>query len=95
MKNFILNFTKIVEKNPKVYWSIILGIVACLALFVIEAFHVQHILTILNTKDQAEMRITIEPIAQSYRWVRIAILIAAIVWSNFEYMKTKALLGLK
>ncbi len=95
MKDFILNFTRILEKNPKIYWSIIIGIVGCLALFVVEAFHVQNILAALNTKDQALMKITIDPIAAIYFWVRIALLVIMIIWSNLEYLKTKKQLGLK
>lgn len=95
MKDFILNFTRILESNPKVYWSIIIGIVGCLALFVVEAVHVQNILVTLNTKDQVLMKTAIDPVARLYFWARIAILGVMVVWSNLEYLKTKKKLGLK
>lgn len=95
MKDFILNFTRILESNPKVYWSIIIGIVGCLALFVVEAVHVQNILATLNTKDQVLMKTAIDPVARLYFWARIAILAVMVVWSNLEYLKTKKKLGLK
>ncbi len=31
--HFFLNFTRIVENNPRIYWSIIFGIAGCLVLF--------------------------------------------------------------
>ena len=95
MKDFILNFTRILESNPKVYWSIIIGIVGCLALFVVEVVHVQNILATLNTKDQVVMKTAIDPVARLYYWARIAILAVMVVWSNLEYLKTKKKLGLK
>lgn len=95
MKDFILNFTRILENNTKVYWSIIIGIVGCLALFVVEAIHVQNILAALNTKDQILMKTTIDPIAQIYFWVRVAVIVLMVIWANFEYLKTKKKLGLK
>ena len=95
MKDFILNFTRILESNPKVYWSIIIGIVGCLALFVVEAVHVQNILATLNTKDQVLMKTAIDPVARLYFLARIAILAVMVVWSNLEYLKTKKKLGLK
>lgn len=95
MKDFILNFTRILESNPKVYWSIIIGIVGCLALFVVEAVHVQNILATLNTKDQVLMKTAIDPVARLYFWARLAILGVMVVWSNLEYLKTKKKLGLK
>lgn len=95
MKDFILNFTRILENNAKVYWSIIIGIVGCLALFVVEAIHVQNILAALNTKDQILMKTTIDPISQIYFWVRVAVIVVMVIWVNFEYLKTKKKLGLK
>ena len=94
MKDFFLNFTRIVENNPRIYWSIILGIAGCLVLFVAEIVHVQNILADLNTKDQSIMRAAIEPISQQYKWSRIVVVIAAVIWSNVEYLKSKKKLGL-
>ena len=95
MKDFILNLTRILENNAKVYWSIIIGIVGCLALFVVEAIHVQNILAALNTKDQILMKTTIDPISQIYFWVRVAVIVVMVIWANIEYLKTKKKLGLK
>ena len=52
MKAFFLNFTRIVETNPRIYWSIIFGLAACLALFVAEIVHIQLVINELKTKDQ-------------------------------------------
>jgi hypothetical protein len=52
-KEFFLNLTRIIEANPKIYLSIIVGIAGCLVLFVAEAVHIQKIIELLNTKDQA------------------------------------------
>lgn len=94
MQEFFLNFTKIVEKNATVYWSIILGIVSCLILFVVEAFHVQDMIAALNSTDQQVLRAAIEPITQRYTWARVALILLSIVWANWEYRKTKRALGL-
>ena len=94
MKDFFLNFTRIVENNPRIYWSIIFGIVGCLMLFIAEIVHVQNILADLQTTDQNLMRAAIEPISQQYKWSRIVVIIAAVLWSNFEYLKSKKKLGL-
>lgn len=94
MQEFFLNFTKIVEQNAKVYWSIILGIVSCLILFVVEAFHVQNMIAALNSTDQQVLRAAIEPVTQRYTWARAALILLSIVWANWEYRKTKQALGL-
>lgn len=95
MKSFFLNSTRILEANPKVYWSIILGVVACLALFIAEIVHIQNIADALNTRNQATLRASIEPIAQMYQWARVAMILAMVIWSSLEYAKTKKKLGLK
>lgn len=94
MKSFFLNATQIVEKNPKIYWSIILGVVACLALFIAEIVHIQKIAEGLNTHNQDILRAAIEPITGLYKWARIMVILAMVVWSSFEYSKTKKKLGL-
>lgn len=94
MQTFLLNFTRILEKNPKIYASLIVGIVLCLMLFVVEAIHIQNIIEALQTKDQAVMRAVVEPLSTRYTWSRVLILIVAIVWSSLEYHKTKKQLGL-
>jgi hypothetical protein len=94
MKDFFLNFTRIIEANPKIYWSIIVGIVLCLGLFVIEAIHIQQLVTALKTQDQALLKQAIEPLAQRYTWSRVVVLIATVFVANYEYSKTKKRLGL-
>lgn len=94
MKDFFLNSTRIVEKNARIYWSIIFGLALCMMLFVAEAVHVQNLLTVLNTTDQNVMREAIEPLAQRYRYSRYVIIILAVVWSSYEFTSTKRKLGL-
>lgn len=94
MQEFFLNFTKIVENNAKVYWSIIIGIVSCLMLFVAETFHVQNLISTLNSTDQQVLRAAIEPITQRYTWARAVLILLCIIWANIEYRKTKQALGL-
>jgi hypothetical protein len=61
-KEFFLNLTRVIEANPKIYLSIIVGIAGCLMLFVAEAVHIQKIIELLNTKDQVVLRAAIEPL---------------------------------
>ena len=93
MQTFLLNFTRILEKNPKIYASLIAGIVLCLMLFVVEAIHIQNIVEALQTKDQTMLRAAVEPLSTRYTWSRVFILIIAVVWSSIEYNKTKKQLG--
>jgi hypothetical protein len=90
----LLNLTHIIEKNPKVYASIIAGIAICLVLFVAEAVHVQKFAESLATHDQVQLRQAIQPLAQCYTWARVVVLIAAVLWSSLEFSKTKKQLGL-
>ncbi len=94
MKDFFLNFTKIVETNPRIYWSIIFGIAACLLLFIAEIVHVDQVISALNTKDRQILNAAIEPITQKYQWSRILVMVMAIFWANWEYLKAKKKLGL-
>ena len=94
-KEFFLNLTRIIEANPKIYLSIIVGVAGCLVLFVAEAVHIQKIIELLNTKDQVVLRAAIEPIADKYSWSRWSLLILALIWSSFTYSSTKKKLGLK
>lgn len=89
MKAFFLNFTRIVETNPRIYWSIIFGLAACLALFVAEIVHIQLVINELNTKDQNVLAEAILPLATKYKWSRIFAIILALFWSNMEYLKAK------
>ncbi len=84
-KEFFLNLTRIIEANPKIYLSIIVGVAGCLVLFIAEAVHIQKIIELLNTKDQVVLRAAIEPIADKYSWSRWSLLILALIWSSFAY----------
>ena len=94
MKAFFLNLTRIIEANPKIYISIIVGIVGCCMLFVAEAVHVQKIVELLNTKNQTILRAAIEPISDKYTLARSVLLIFTFIWSAYEYRSTKKKLGL-
>lgn len=94
MKAFFLNLTRIIEANPRIYISIIVGIVGCCILFVAEAVHVQKIVELLNTKDQALLRAAIEPISDKYTVARSLLLVFSFIWSGYEYFLTKKKLGL-
>ena len=94
MHAFILNFTRILEKNPKVYASIIIGIALCLLLFVAEAVQIQNLVENLATKDQVLLTAAIEPVSDRYTWSRIFLLVLTLFWSVWEYRKSKHALGL-
>ena len=94
MQQFFLNLTRIVESNARIYLSIIFGIALCLLLFVAEAVHIQKVAETLATHDQAVLRAAIEPIAQIYTWVRLAVLVLMCLWSSIEYSAAKKRLGL-
>lgn len=94
MKTFVLNLTKIVESNPKIYASIIVGLVGCLILLITEAVHIQSVVQALATKDQSLLRDVVRPLTQRYSLSRYVLIIASIVWSVFEYKASKKKLGL-
>ena len=94
MKDFFLNFTKILESNSKIYWSIIVGVAACLILYIAEIVHIQNLLGQLNGQESTVIRAAIDPIAQKYQWARIAFFLLAMIWSMIQYRKTKKMLNL-
>lgn len=94
MQHFFLNLTRIVEKNPRIYLSIIFGIAFCLMLFVVEAVHMQKMVEALNTQNQDQLRAVMHPITDRYFWSRIFVLFLMCIWSNYEYRKAKKMLGL-
>ena len=94
MKDFFLNFTKILETNSKIYWSIIAGIVACLILYIAEIIHIQSIYPHISSLDSTVVRTIIDAIAQRYQWGRIAVILIALIASIFQYRKTKKILNL-
>lgn len=89
MKAFFLNLTHILEKNPKIYWCVIVGIALCSVLYVVEVVYIQNLLPDVKVQDSSALRATIDPIAQRYSWARIAVIIVAIIAANFQYFKTK------
>lgn len=94
MTIFFLNLTKIVERNPRVYFAIIAGIALCLMLFIAEAVHIQQLAEAANSKDQAVLHEILQPVASRYTWSRILAIVVMIFWSTAEYRKTKKQLGL-
>lgn len=94
MKTFVLNLTKIVESNPKIYASIIVGLVGCLILLIAEAVQIQSVVQAMATEDQSLLREVIRPLTQRYSWSRYALMIISIAWSIFEYKTSKKKLGL-
>ena len=94
MKAFILNLTTIIEHNAKIYGSIILGLVGCLVLLITEAVHVQTVVQNLQSQDVLTVREAIDPLIQRYSLGRYLLIILAVIWSVYEYKKTKKKLGL-
>ena len=94
MKTFILNLTKMIETNPRIYAGIIVGLVGCLVLLIAEAVHIQSVVTRLATEDQAMLREVIRPLTQRYDFSCYFLLIVAIARSIYEYKATKKTLGL-
>ncbi|RZG47531.1 hypothetical protein [Acinetobacter wuhouensis] len=94
MKTFFLNLTYILEKNPKIYWCVIMGIALCSVLYIVEVVHIQSLLPDVKVQDTSVLRATIDPIAQRYSWARLAVIIMAIIAANFQYFKTKKSLNL-
>lgn len=94
MQNFFLNLTRILENNTRIYWSIIFGLLACVALYIAEAVHVQLIVNELNTQDQTLLRATIQPLVGHYTTARWSVFGLAVLWSGIEYFKSKKFLNL-
>lgn len=94
MKAFFLNLTTIIENNAKIYASIIIGLVGCLLLLIGEAVHVQTAVQALQSQDSTTIRAAIDPLIQRYSLSRYLLLILAVIWSVYEYKKTKKKLGL-
>lgn len=95
MKAWVLNLSKIVESNPKIYASIIVGLVGCLILLIVEAVHVQTVVqTIIASKDKSFLKEVIPPLTQRYSIGRYVLIVIAITWSVFEYKTTQKKLGL-
>lgn len=89
MKDFFLNLTQVLESNSKIYWSIIVGIVLCLVLYVTEIIHIQSVYPHLPKQDPTVVRTVIDAIAQKYQWVRIGVMILAVLMSVVQYRSTR------
>ncbi|NWK75500.1 hypothetical protein D7V64_09405 [Acinetobacter cumulans] len=94
MKEFFLNLTRIVEANSRVYFAIIAAIVLSLVLFIAEAVHIQTVANALQTHDQVRLKEVIQPLTTRYGWSRAFIIGVMVLWSIWEYRKTKQRLGL-
>lgn len=94
MKAFFLNFTLALEKNPKIYWSVIVGIALCLALYIAEIIHIQTLFSGIQSQDPTVVRAMIDPITQRYHWGRVTVIILAVIWAYIQYFKTKKSLHL-
>ena len=94
MKMFLLNLTKIIENNAKIYASIIVGLVGCLLLLIAEAVHIQSVVTALATDNQTILKEAIRPLTQRYNISRYFLIVVALVWSIYEYKTTKRKMGL-
>lgn len=92
VKTFFLNFSRIIESNPKVYWSIILGIVACVFLFIAEIIHVQQVINSLGPNSREQLAEIIPSLTQKYTWSRVLCILFAIFGSVYQYRKTKQVL---
>lgn len=94
MTAFLVNLTRILERNSKLYWSVIAGVAGCLVLYFAEIMHIQNLLTHLNAADTVMQRAVLAPIAQRYEWARILVICLSIIWTIWEYFKTKKALNL-
>lgn len=56
--------------------------------------HIQNLLTHLNAADTVMQRAVLAPIAQRYEWARILVICLSIIWTIWEYFKTKKALNL-
>lgn len=93
MKDFFLNFSKIVESNSKVYWAIIAGILLCVASYIVEIFHVQNIIAAIEPDSRDQLKQVIPATTNKYTVLRAIIVVLAIAWSIKEYRKTQKLLA--
>lgn len=94
MKAFLVNLTRILEVNSKLYWSVIAGVAGCLILYIAEIIHIQNLLAHLNAADTLMQRAVLAPIAQRYEWARILVICLTFIWTVWEYLKTKKTLNL-
>ncbi|OTG68867.1 hypothetical protein B9T25_03555 [Acinetobacter sp. ANC 4470] len=94
MKDFFLNLTRIIESNAKIYWAIIFGIACCLLLYIAEVVHMQSLAEMLKTGAPSISGEVFGTIARRYNLARGLVMVLFILWSVYEYKKTKKKLGL-
>lgn len=94
MKDFFLNLTRIIESNAKIYWAIIFGIACCLLLYIAEVVHMQSLADALNASDPAVSGKIFSTLAHRYGLTRWLVMVLFVLWSVYEYRKTKKNLGL-
>lgn len=94
MKDSFLNLTRIVESNAKIYWAIIFGIACCLLLYIAEVVHMQLLAESLKADSAVLSGKIFSLIAQRYTWARYGAMAIFVLWSIYEYQKTKKKLAL-
>ena len=94
MKDFFLNLTRIIESNAKIYWAIIFGIACCLLLYIAEVVHMQSLAEMLKAGAPSVSGEVFGMIARRYNLMRGLVMVLFIIWSVYEYKKTKKKLGL-
>lgn len=94
MKDSFLNLTRIVESNAKIYWAIIFGIACCLLLYIAEVVHMQLLAESLKADSAVLSGKVFALIAQCYTWARYGAMAIFVLWSIYEYQKTKKKLAL-
>ena len=93
-KDSFLNLTRIVESNAKIYWAIIFGIACCLLLYIAEVVHMQLLAESLKADSAVLSGKVFALIAQRYTWARYGAIAIFVLWSIYEYQKTKKKLAL-
>ena len=89
MKEAILNFAYILEKNPKIFVGVIVGIVGCIVLLIAEAVHVQTMVDALVVKDPKVIQSLVESLTLKYRLSRYMLLAVAVIWTVYQYKVAK------
>ena len=89
MKEAILNFAYILEKNPKIFVGVIVGIVGCIVLLIAEAVHVQTMVDALVVKDPKVIQSLVESLTLKYRLSRYVLLVVAVIWTVYQYKVAK------
>lgn len=89
MKEDILNFAYILEKNPKILVGVMVGIVGCILLLIAEAVHVQMLMDQMVSKDSKVLQAMVEPLSLKYRLSRYMLLIVSVIWTVYQFRVAK------